>query len=445
MTATATDMRLPSVIRLNERHVFEGELPAADHTRLHLEMLHSRSGGLVEIAAGHRNADGDLILTTRLRADHFLPGGAAGDPNWLDALIALADAHHQEPREGCAVADQELFVGVAERDAPDGHRWHVPRSRWLWVDVDDPCRLPALWAFLNEPTERFPAGRLPHLLVESAGASAPCNGQGPQVPSNGDRPIVLSDGEVIGGVHAYWRLDRPLHAVTVRSSSGETYRDPRISKPDDGDVLIYYDAATGEMFDGEVEVIEHIERANLRLIHALGHRFDEDGRQIPTVADVKCRDRPRLLRLAGTRNGKSGRYSRIIYADRFLAPYNVRDLVGDLPDPVDRPAVHRHRNGGPVSDDDDPFKRISLLEVYEAATGREASGRGRVRCPSRDHEDVHPSCSINEREFCCHACGACGAHYQLVSCAVFGGPTENLRGDAFNAAKGWMQDRYGPL
>ncbi len=134
-------------------------------------------------------------------------------------------------------------------------------TRWLWVDVDKPGELPALWALLAE--------RPCHLLIESAGS---------------------------GGMHAYWKLEHELPAVQLDDRTGE--------------------------------VVEWIERANLRLIHRLG--IGPDGN--PSVADRQCAERSRVMRLAGTVNWKTGRYARIVQADLALAPYPIAQLVGDLPD-----------------------------------------------------------------------------------------------------------------
>ena len=62
----------------------------------------------------------------------------------------------------------------------------MAHTRFLWVDVDKPGELPALWGLLAE--------RPCHLLVESAGS---------------------------GGMHAYWQLAEPLPAVTIDPDSGE--------------------------------------------------------------------------------------------------------------------------------------------------------------------------------------------------------------------------------
>ena len=214
-------------------------------------MLHEPTAGLVELAAGVRR-DGRLQITTRRRSDHFLPGGGAGGGGWLEALLELAEHH--------AARGEEVFVAPAVRGAARGEKQAVLESRFLWVDVDRPGQLHALWAFLAE--------RPCHMLIESGGS---------------------------GGCHAYFRLAEPLPAMRVV-------------------------AATGEL-------VEPIERAHLRIIHRLG--VGEDGR--PSVADPACAERSRVLRLAGSVNGKTGAYARIVEADFALAPYPIAQLVGISP------------------------------------------------------------------------------------------------------------------
>ena len=127
-------------------------------------MLHEQTAGLVELAAGSRR-DGRLQITTRRRSDHFLPGGGASEQGWLTALLELAERH--------AARGEEVFVAPAVRTAPRGEKQAVSETRFLWVDVDRPGQLHALWAFLAE--------RPCHLLIESGGS---------------------------GGCHAYFRLAR---------------------------------------------------------------------------------------------------------------------------------------------------------------------------------------------------------------------------------------------
>ena len=76
-----------------------------------------------------------------------------------------------------ADAGEEVFLAPAVRAAARGDKHAVSETRFLWVDVDEPDGLPALWAFLAE--------RPCHLLVESSA----------------------------GHAHAYWKLDRPLPAT----------------------------------------------------------------------------------------------------------------------------------------------------------------------------------------------------------------------------------------
>jgi hypothetical protein len=149
-------------IRLADGRAFAGQLAPERHRALQLGMLHEPTAGLVELAAGSRR-DGRLQITTRKRSDHFLPGGAAGDDGWLAALLELAERH--------AARGEEVFVAPAARAAACGEKHAVGETRWLWVDVDRPGQLHALWAFLAE--------RPCHLLIDSGGS---------------------------GGCHAYFRL-----------------------------------------------------------------------------------------------------------------------------------------------------------------------------------------------------------------------------------------------
>ena len=140
-------------------------------------MLHRLTHGLVELAAGKRR-DGRLLIQTRRRADHFLPGGAADEEGWLDALLELAARH--------ADRGEEVFLAPAARVNARGDKHAVVETRFLWVDIDHPGQLHALWAFLAE----HPC----HLLIASGGS---------------------------GGTHAYWKLDQPLQATRVDELTGD--------------------------------------------------------------------------------------------------------------------------------------------------------------------------------------------------------------------------------
>ena len=351
-------------LRLADGRVFSGPLGPERHRALQFGILHEHSGGLVEIAAGARR-DGRLQITTRRRADHFLPGGQAGGADWRQALLALAARH--------ADAGEEVFLAPAARSAARGDKHAVSETRFLWVDVDEPDGLPALWAFLAE--------RPCHLLVESSA----------------------------GHAHAYWKLDRPLPATRVIESTGE--------------------------------LVEPIERAHLRLIHHLGTGVD--GK--PNVADQACAERSRVMRLAGSVNGKTGAHARIVEADLALPAYPIAQLVGDLPDPAQASASRARARENNTTD---PYKRIGPREYFERLAGIVVPRDGLVRCPA--HEDRIPSCSVGvdaSQGWRCHAggCGARGAIYDLAS-VLLGGPWgPQLRGDAFKRARAYVIDVFGEL
>jgi hypothetical protein len=201
--------------------------------------------------------------------------------------------------------------------------------------------------------------------------------------------IVESAGS--GGVHCYWRLRRPLG----------------------GDA---------------------IEQAHERIIYALGYEL-RDGRPVANVADAACKDRSRVMRLAGTVNGKSGRCARIVLADFAHAGWGLDDLLAELP-ATPRPGT-RSRADAPVSHDD-PYKRIAPAEYFRRLAGIEVPDSRIVRCPSPTHADSTPSCHVGRdasEGFCCHGCGIGGAIYDLAS-AIEGGATGSwLRGDAFRRAR----------
>ena len=346
--------------------MFTGELGPERHRALQLGMLHEQTSGLVELAAGRRR-DGRLQITTRRRSDHFLPGGRAGQGGGLKGLLELAEHH--------AARGEEVFVAPAARSAPKGEKQAVSATRCLWVDVDRPGQLHALWAFLAE--------RPCHLLVETAGS---------------------------GGVHAYWLLAQPLPATRVNRPTGE--------------------------------LVELIERANLRIVHRLG--VGPDGR--PSVADPACAERSRVMRLAGSVNGKTGALARIVEADFALAAYPIAQLVGDLPDPSGQVARRSRRRGNST----DPYKRISPAEYFEKLAGIVVPRDGLVSCPAPEHEDRNPSCSVGtspDQGWCCHSgeCGARGAIYDLAS-VLLGGPWgHELRGEAFNRARAYVADLFGEV
>jgi len=379
-TARSPGLELRCRVRLANGRVFAGALPPERHRSLHLGLIHSDSDGLVELTPGTRHEDGRLEVDRRARAEHYLPGGASGTPGWIDTLTdhaARIVAGDYARRRAGGAPREEAFVGVAPRTHPRGGKEAVAHTRVLWVDVDQPGQLDALWALLAE--------RPCHLLVETAGS---------------------------GGAHAYWKLSEPLAATHLNGRTGE--------------------------------ITEPIERGNLRIIHRLG--TGPDGK--PNVADPQCKERARILRLAGTVNYKTGRYARIVEADFHLPGYAIGDLVGDLPepDPVAVVAPRARRS----AEHEDPYKRISPPQYFEQLAGIDTPRGGLVRCPASWHDDRHPSCSVgidSTQGWKCHSasCGAGGAIYDLAS-VLLGGPYgRELRGEAFLRAKAYVADVLGEL
>ena len=210
----------------------------------------------------------------------------------------------RSPR-GTPTPARRCSLAPAVRTAARGDKHAVSETRFLWVDVDRPDGLPALWAFLAE--------RPCHLLIESSA----------------------------GHAHAYWKLDEPLPATVVIESTGE--------------------------------LVEPIERAHLRLIHHLG--TGADGK--PNVADPACAERSRVMRLAGSVNGKTGEYARILEADLALPGYPIRQLVGDLPDP----ATYSPARPSTRTTNADPYKRIGPREYFERLAGIVVPRDGLVQLP----------------------------------------------------------------
>jgi hypothetical protein len=348
--------------------LFDGELPAARHRAIQLGMLHSQSVGFLELTPGTRPRDGRLELDRRARAEHFLPAGADGGERWLE--------------RGLYHAERIIDGAYARKRFPDGPREEVflgvapRRERSGGREHVGESRW--LWVDVDDPGKlkglyAFLAERPAHLVVESAGS---------------------------GGLHCYWQLDHPLAAKELDNQTGE------LSEP--------------------------IERANLRLIEALG-------------ADRQCRDRGRVLRLAGSINFKTGRWAGIKQADLTLAPYAVGELVGDLCDP--EPERQRRQAGGNDVGRDDPYRRIPARDYMARILGLQANPAGLVRCPAPGHEDRHPSCRVGGEDptlFRCFACGAGGSIFDTASIRL-GGPfgAGQLRDEDFKRARALVAEIYG--
>lgn len=103
---------LPITVRRPDGSEETTEHSAVWHRASHLGLLHATTNGYVEIAAGRRDADGDLHIYTRHFPPHFLPGGGTAGPMWREPLLRLAEQHH---RRG-----DEVFLGVAPRAVAEG-------------------------------------------------------------------------------------------------------------------------------------------------------------------------------------------------------------------------------------------------------------------------------------------------------------------------------------
>jgi len=334
----------------------------------------------IQLAMLHARSIGFLELTRgtrrldgrlvlgRRRRANFLPAGGSGDPRWLERALQHAE------RVVAGVYARSQYAEGPREEAFVGvaARTHRAGNR------EHVSESRWLWVDVDNPgnLERlyaFLAARPCHLLIESGGS---------------------------GGVHAYWQLAAPLPAAHVNEQTGQ-WQEP-------------------------------IERANLRLIAAVG-------------GDHQCHDRSRLLRLAGSRNHKSGRYARIISADLALPPYTLGELVGDLPDPEpDRVFRSAHAD---AHEHDDPYRRISASDYMVRLAGRKPDRAGFVRCPTPEHEDRHPSCSVRGPHpecFRCHSCGASGGIYDLAS-IMLGGPygRGQLHGEDFKRARELVVQTFG--
>ena len=195
--------------------------------------------------------------------------------------------------------------------------------------------------------------------------------------------VVRSGGS--GGVHAYWRLARTL--------SGD-----------------------------------ELEAGNRRLCAHLG-------------GDPSCVDRGRIMRVAGTRNAKRGRWCRVVLADFATPAYDPTVLCRGLTDPNPPRPAKPPRRFEPRNTDD--AHQVAPPVYFAALTGQAVpEGGGFVRCPF--HEESIPSCFVYGevgRGWWSFCCGVGGGPYDLAS-LLEGGPSgRELRGAAFLDCKRRVQAR----
>jgi hypothetical protein len=389
---SSEEVMLPMTVRYQDGREESIERPVARHRAIHLGVLHSATNGHVELAAGYRDETGKLEIYTRNMVDHFFPGGAVAGSSWRIPLLSLAEKHHAR--------GEEVFVGVTPRALRRGVKDAVHWTRCLWMDIDPAGHRDRIDALLD----RFPA----HLEIATAG------GEGDQ-REHGHR-------------HLIWLLSQPQVARTVTDlTTGQEYFNAREVTQGNGKrgrprIVGYRDLKTQKLITN-AEAVDWIERWNLRLIHHLGHTA-KDGKE-SYIADAQCRERARVLRLAGTVNLKTGRYAHIARLDLALAPYDTDALVGELDDPPrSRPVRRRDVRDNAY----DPYRLIPTSVYFPFLANVEIPLKGNIHCPSPTHPDVKESCSVDEYVFKCFGCGAQGTIYDLAS-LMRGGPT----GDALAA------------
>jgi hypothetical protein len=247
-------------------------------------------------------------------------------------------------------------------------------------------------------------------------APAPTLGDVEQLlSSEGDEPV--HDGLVAAA--ALLRFAMPPHVVVFSGSGG----------------------AHGYWRIEDVLAAEWIERANARLIHALN-------------ADWASYDRNRFLRMPGGINGKTGRHCHLIHADLTSRAYDVRDLVGGLPDPpADDPRAPKRIRRRQVAPSprraavNDPVDRWTPREYFAALCGITETDRdAKVQCPLPDHDDPRASLWIGdtpESGWFCFGCCRGGRIFDLASLLIGGPWGVDLRGEAFRTARAELERRLG--
>ena len=395
---------LPVTVRLKDGREVTGERTPSWHRDMHLTFLHATSRGFIEVAAGERDK-GKLEIYTRRRREYFVVAGGHRDQAWRSEALELADRHLQ--------AGEELFLGVAPRVQQSASKQAVHWSRWLWLDIDGSEHLGRLQALL----ERKPA----HLLVESAGS---------------------------GGMHAYWRLARPLPASKISTEDGrvviENPLEVRQPTREGGTRLVGYRALGSKQVITAARKVEPIERANMRLLTALGYTT-VDGKQVP-IGDPQCREQTRVLRWAGSRHGRTGNWARIVRLDLWLPAYQPSVLLDDLADPErSRPVISKDLRQVKY----DAYRLIPASVYFPRLAGITLPDRGNIRCPSPQHEDVKASCSVDTYVFRCHSkkCGVQGTLYDLWA-LMHGLPCGDALAadpDAFRRAQKGAQDALKDL
>jgi len=153
-----------------------------------------------------------------------------------------------------------------------------------------------------------------------------------------------------------------------------------------------------------------IERANGRLIAACG-------------GDPASRDRLRFLRIPGSTNQKSRTPCLVQHADLASDPYDIADLVGELPDPQDTKSQRRSPNSSPYTGTDrhmqiDPAHYVPELALKATGEIVDIDRFGYCLCPLPGHDErtgsfhCYPTA---ERGWYCFGCAKGGNIYNLAA------------------------------
>ena len=256
--AGAGEARLRCRVRLADGRVFTGELPAARHRAIQLGLLHADSAGLVELTPGTRGLDGRLALDRRRRAEHYLPGGASGRPDWLRgaARARRADRAPATTRPAGVIGGprEEAFVGVAPRMRARGDK-HAVAAHALPVGRRRPAR---------------PAAR----------------------------PVGAAGRAAVPPADRVRRLGRRARLLEARRAAGRQR------------------ARSGDGRRGRAD------RAGAPAAHPRASASTSTAS--PTSPTPRCKERSRVMRLAGTVNHKTGAYARIVEADLRAAGLPAR-------------------------------------------------------------------------------------------------------------------------
>lgn len=154
-----------------------------------------------------------------------------------------------------------------------------------------------------------------------------------------------------------------------------------------------------------------IEKANGRLVRQM-------------LGDPASRDRLRMMRVPGTMNTKRGAWARVVYADLLGGSYEIADVVGDLPDIVDKKEKarlereeRRAANGGVVRDyGPDPAKEVFPEDYVEIISDEICDENGYCACPLPGHDERTGSFKAYEsveRGWWCYGCERGGDIYNF--------------------------------